>query len=103
MTEVTAVTDETFLLDVRELNEWEAGHAPHAVHAPMSTLQQNLEVVPTDRPGVVVCRVGGRSEQVTAWLVAQDYDAVNLAGGMMAWAAAGRPVVNDAGADAFVL
>jgi len=102
-TDVSAVTDQTYLLDVREADEWQAGRAPNAVHAPMSLIQQNLASIPTDRQIVVVCRVGGRSEQVTAWLVSQDYDALNLAGGMMAWAAAGRPVVNDAGPDAFVL
>jgi len=51
----------------------------------------------------VVCRVGGRSEQVTAWLVSQDYDAVNLDGGMMAWAAVGRAIVNEAGTDGFIV
>jgi rhodanese-related sulfurtransferase len=102
-TDVSAITDETFLLDVREADEWQAGRAPNAVHAPMSSIQQNLASIPTDRQIVVVCRVGGRSEQVTAWLVSQDYDALNLSGGMLAWAASGRPVVNDAGNDAFVL
>jgi rhodanese-related sulfurtransferase len=100
---VDDVTDDLFLLDVRELDEWNAGRAPGALHAPMSAIQQNLAVVPADRQVVVVCRVGGRSEQVTAWLVSQGYDAINLEGGMMAWAAAGRSIVNDAGPDAFIL
>jgi len=45
----------------------------------------------------VVCRVGSRSAQVTAWLAAQGRDAVNLAGGLDAWADAGRPLVTDDG------
>jgi rhodanese-related sulfurtransferase len=45
----------------------------------------------------VVCRVGGRSAQVTQYLVAQGVDAVNVNGGMLDWEAAGRPVVADGG------
>jgi rhodanese-related sulfurtransferase len=51
----------------------------------------------------VVCRVGGRSAQVTAWLSGQGRDAVNLAGGLDAWAGAGRPLVTDDGAPGTVL
>lgn len=100
---VASLTDDVFLLDVREADEWMAGRAAHAVHLPMSSLPQNLAAIPTDRQVVVVCRVGGRSEQVTAWLVSQDYDAVNLDGGMMAWAAVGRAIVNEAGTDGFIV
>lgn len=82
------------LLDVREDDEWAAGHAPEAVHVPMSGLPGRLGEVPTG-PLAVVCRVGGRSAQVTAYLVAQGYDAVNVAGGMLTWEAEGRPLVAD--------
>jgi rhodanese-related sulfurtransferase len=50
-----------------------------------------------DQRIVVVCKMGGRSAQVTAWLNQQGYDAVNLDGGMLAWATAGRPMVSDDG------
>lgn len=85
------------LLDVREDDEWQAGHAPDAVHLPMSALPGRLGEVPAG-PLAVVCRVGGRSAQVTAYLVAHGYDAVNVAGGMLTWEAEGRPLVADAGA-----
>ena len=41
--------------------------------------------------------MGGRSAHVTAWLNDQGYDAVNLDGGMLAWAVAGRPMSSDDG------
>lgn len=83
---------ETFLLDVREADEWAAGRAPAAVHLPMSEIQQRLAEVPTDVPVAVVCRVGGRSGQVVAWLRQQGYDASNVDGGMLTWQRLGLPV-----------
>jgi rhodanese-related sulfurtransferase len=50
-----------------------------------------------------MCRVGGRSAQVTQYLIAQGVDAINVDGGMLGWEAAGRAVVADGGADAYVL
>ncbi len=97
---VTAQTvpAEAYLLDVREDDEWEAGHAPGAVHVPMMEIPQRMAEVPQDREVVVVCRVGGRSGQVVAYLRQQGYDNVsNLDGGMMGWAAAGKPVTTDDG------
>jgi rhodanese-related sulfurtransferase len=90
----TEVPEAATLLDVREDDEWVAGHAPQAVHVPMSQFLSRLDEVP-DGPLAVVCRVGGRSAQVTAYLVGQGREAVNVSGGMLAWEAAGRPVVSD--------
>jgi rhodanese-related sulfurtransferase len=90
----------TVLLDVREDDEWVAGHAEEAIHVPLSELPAGLlDSGALDRPGriVVVCRVGARSAQVAAWLARQGHDAVNLAGGMEAWAEAGRPIMGPAG------
>ena len=88
------------LLDVRELDEWEAGRAPGAVHLPMSQLPARLAEVPADRPVAVVCRSGHRSAQVTAYLVAQGRAQVrNVDGGMAAWAALGLPMVGEPGVE----
>ncbi|WP_174264348.1 rhodanese-like domain-containing protein [Phytoactinopolyspora halotolerans] len=95
--DVSAVPDDAALLDVREHPEWEAGHAPHAVHVPMSELPSRLGELPESGRVYVVCKVGGRSWQVAAWLNEMGRDAVNVAGGMASWAAAGRPMVSDAG------
>lgn len=83
------------LLDVREDDEWAAGHAPNALHIPMSELAARLGELPQDDNLFVVCRGGGRSSRVTAYLNANGWDAVNVAGGMTSWAASGRPMVCD--------
>jgi rhodanese-related sulfurtransferase len=83
------------LLDVREPYEWAAGHAPQAEHLPMGEIA--LDNLPGGRPLLVVCHVGGRSAAVTDALVRAGIEAVNVAGGMDAWARAGMPVVTDDG------
>ncbi len=83
------------LLDVREPFEWEAGHAPDALHIPMGEL--TLPGLPVGRPLLVVCHVGGRSAAATQALVSAGVEALNVAGGMDAWQRAGLPVVTDSG------
>jgi rhodanese-related sulfurtransferase len=82
------------LLDVREDDEWAAGHAPGAVHLPMSQLAARLDEVPAG-PVAVVCKVGGRSAQVTAFLVQRGHEAFNVSGGMLTWEAEGRPMTAE--------
>jgi len=86
-----------FLLDVREPNEWVAGHAAAAAHIPLGQLPARAGEVPADGTVVVICRVGGRSNQAAVYLRRQGVDAVNLAGGMQAWAASGLDVITDDG------
>jgi rhodanese-related sulfurtransferase len=93
---VGAVPADARPIDVREPEEWAAGRAPTAIHLPMSEISGRLDELPEDQdPMYVICRAGGRSARVVQYLVAQGYPAVNVDGGMLAWAAAGRPVVND--------
>lgn len=91
------VSDTAYLLDVREGVEWLVGHIAGSAHIPMNQVPQRLEELPTDSTIVVVCKVGGRSAAVTGYLREQGRDAVNLAGGVVAWTAAGRPLVTDSG------
>ncbi len=94
------------LLDVREDDEWQAGHAEGAHHIPLGDLPVRLGEVTELADGgelVVVCRSGGRSARAVAWLAANGVDAVNLDGGMGAWAAAGRPLVSETGGEPAVL
>jgi rhodanese-related sulfurtransferase len=91
------------LLDVREEHEWSAGHAPDAVHLPMSMLGERVGELRPDHPIVCVCHVGARSAAVTAALNRAGWQAVNLDGGMVAWAAAGLPVVDDVGRPGIVV
>ena len=85
----------TTLLDVREDDEWQAGHAPQALHIPLGDLAARLGELPADNPLYVVCRGGGRSSRATAYLNANGWDATNVDGGMRAWQAAGRPMTGE--------
>jgi rhodanese-related sulfurtransferase len=93
--EAAAGREHNVLLDVREADEWEAGHAPGAQWVPLGELESARFKIPINRRIVCVCRVGGRSARATAQLKQWGFDAVNLAGGMKAWAAQGYPVVRD--------
>lgn len=84
------------LLDVREPDEWAAGHIPGAVHLPLAAVEPSA--VPTDRVVVAVCRSGRRSGEAARLLAAAGRDMRNLAGGMQAWATQGGAVVRDDGA-----
>ncbi|MET9319920.1 rhodanese-like domain-containing protein [Streptomyces sp. NPDC003038] len=99
--DAAAVPSEGFVLDVREDDEWAAGHVEGALHIPMSDFVARFgeltEAVEDGRRVHVMCRVGGRSAQVTQYLVRQGIDAVNVDGGMQAWDGAGRPMVTDEG------
>jgi rhodanese-related sulfurtransferase len=98
------VKDDAYLLDVREPDEYAAGHAPGARLVPMMEIPARMADVPTDEDVVVVCRSGGRSGQVVSYLQANGWDNVrNLAGGMQDWARAGRPVIGADGEPGHVL
>ena len=88
---------DAILLDVREPDEWQAGHAPDAWFWPLGKLDGVRAELPLDRTIVCVCRSGGRSAKATELLRSWGLLAVNLEGGMQAWAAAGKPVVTDDG------
>ncbi|MFG2512276.1 rhodanese-like domain-containing protein [Streptomyces sp. NPDC048584] len=87
------------LLDVREKLEWNTGHAPGAVHVPLSKLIAGA-ILPAEaqgRPLVVICRSGHRSQQAAKLLAERGAQAVDVEGGMNAWAAAGHPIVDERG------
>ncbi|MFC5381136.1 rhodanese-like domain-containing protein [Aquipuribacter nitratireducens] len=103
MTEVPTVTvtdlpDDAVLVDVREDDEWRAGHAPGARHIPLSQVPQRLDELPEGEVHVV-CRSGNRSARATAWLNLNGFEAVNVAGGMGAWRDAGKPMVSEGGGE----
>lgn len=99
----TDVTPDAYLLDVREYDEWEAGHAPGAHHIPMMAVPSRMDELPTDEPIVVFCRHGHRSAQVVGYLTGNGFDnAVNLDGGIVDWVAAGRTIVTDDGREPYI-
>ena len=89
------------VLDVREPDEWAVGHIEGALHVPLTEVPSRLEALPESEV-VVVCRNGGRSARAVVWLNRNGFEAVNLDGGMAAWAEAGRPMVSDTGETPFV-
>ncbi|WP_028809191.1 rhodanese-like domain-containing protein [Streptomyces sp. 351MFTsu5.1] len=95
----TAGGGHAVLLDVREPYEWQAGHAPLAVHLSLSALAAGaaLPAEAQARPLVVICRSGNRSRAAAELLVARGVQAVDVIGGMRGWAAAGLPVVDARG------
>lgn len=84
------------ILDVREDIEWTHGHIEGAIHIPLSQLPGRVSDLPEGQT-LVVCKIGGRSAQATMWLSGQGFEVVNLDGGMLDWAGAGRPMVSENG------
>ena len=85
------------LLDVREDDEWKRGHAAAAQHIPMGQVPARLDEIDRSATLYVICKVGGRSAKVAEFLARDGFEPINVDGGMLAWAAAGRPVVTDDG------
>jgi rhodanese-related sulfurtransferase len=97
-----SVPEDVWLLDVREDDEWAAGHVLGATHIPLGQLNSRAGEVPRDETIYVICRSGARSGRATAALTGAGWTAINVAGGMQAWARAGRPMTADSGAAPFV-
>jgi rhodanese-related sulfurtransferase len=91
------VPEPLVILDVREDDEWQAGHIEGAVHIPLSDLPARAAEVSGAAQVLCVCKVGGRSARATMLLRRSGVEAVNLHGGMHAWSAAGHPMVSDNG------
>ena len=103
-TDVNSLPEGGLLLDVREDDEWAAGHAPTAKHIPMSEfVARKEELGAPEGPVYVICRAGSRSAQVAQYLNQNGVEAVNVTGGMQAWEAAGKAVVTDSGAAGTVI
>ncbi|MFF5475110.1 rhodanese-like domain-containing protein [Streptomyces achromogenes] len=87
------------LIDVREAPEWDAGHAPGALHLPLSRLTAGapLPAAARGRTVVTICRSGHRSRQAAELLSGRGVEVTDVAGGMIAWARAGLPVIGPGG------
>ena len=96
------VPEDAWLLDVREQDEWVAGHAPGARHIPLGELGARVAEIPQDQDIYVICRSGHRSGRAAQALAGAGWNAINVAGGMQDWAAAGRPMTAETGREPFV-
>ena len=79
-------------VDVREPDEFAAGHVPGAVNIPMGQLSNRLDELDRDRRQVVICRSGNRSDAMTDVLISAGFEASNMLGGTQEWVESGRPV-----------
>lgn len=96
--DLAALGPEARIVDVREPEEWAAGHVGHAVHVPLATVPDHLHHF-DGTPTYVICRSGNRSARACEFAAAQGLDAVNVVGGMIAWADADLPIeIGPAGA-----
>jgi rhodanese-related sulfurtransferase len=94
---------EVFFVDVREPNEWDAGHIEGAVNIPLMDLPSRYQELVTDKPVVTVCQIGQRSDLAAGFLQENGFEAHNLEGGMKEWARLGLPFVSGAGAEGQVV
>ncbi len=77
------------LIDVRNRDEWNSGHAREARHIPLDTLESKLGSLSKGRPVVAICQSGMRSALAARMLATQGFEASTVRGGMMAWNRAG--------------
>ena len=84
------------LIDVREPNEYDEARVPGGQLIPLATIPDNLDAFRGDGPTYVVCRSGGRSRMACEYLAAQGAEAINVAGGVLAWIASGHEIATGA-------
>jgi rhodanese-related sulfurtransferase len=85
------------LIDVRQDYEWEAGRITGARHMELMQLAAQAQTVERERPVVFYCRSGARSGMAADAFSQAGFDAHNMAGGLIAWEAAGLPIEPDDG------
>ena len=73
------------LIDVREVHEFQAGHAQGATNIPLSTLEQGYKELKSDQEYYIICQGGGRSATACQFLSAQGLNVTNVEGGMNHW------------------
>ncbi len=84
------------VVDVREVDEYLAGHVPGATLVVLGAVPDHVDAFrsPEGITTYVICKAGGRSMKAAEFLAGQGVDTVNVAGGTMAWVQSGRPVVS---------
>ena len=82
-----------FLLDVRQPDEYIEAHVPSALLVPLDEVPARVAELPADGEILVICRSGARSHRAAEFLIGQQLDAVNVAGGTLAWIESGRDIV----------
>ena len=73
------------VVDVRQPEEYEAGHVPGAKLIPLADVVARVGEIPTDAPVYVICQSGSRSQRAAEYFRTLGIDAYNVAGGTKAW------------------
>lgn len=81
------------IIDVRELEEFAAGHAVGAMSIPLGEIVDRPPETFDDAPVYLICQSGRRSSLAAEALLAQHHDVVNVVGGTAAWVEAGLPTI----------
>jgi rhodanese-related sulfurtransferase len=81
------------LFDVREADEFEAGHVPGARSLPLSELPERLGELAGDGPTYLICGIGARSLRACEIASLAGVETINVAGGTRSWVESGRPIV----------
>lgn len=88
--------DDLLVLDVRQQNEWDAGHIPGAVHVENGRLATHTPTLPKERPIAVYCARGTRSTAGISVLKRKGYhNLVQVVGGFTAWQAVGGEMMRE--------
>lgn len=91
-----AIAQGAHIVDVREQDEFDAGHVPHARHIPLNTVPDRMGEIPEGETVWLICQGGVRSMKAADYLEAQGYDVVSVAGGTGSWIGAGKTVSFEA-------
>ena len=83
-----------FLIDVRELDEWLTERVPEVPLIPLGEITDRLKEFPKEREVFIICRSVARSATACQFLRSNDVNAINVAGGTLAWIASGEAVVS---------
>lgn len=73
------------IIDVREVDEVQAGHIPGMMNMPLGLLEFRMHELNKNESYIIVCRSGARSGRATQFLESQGFDVTNMVGGMLAW------------------
>ena len=87
--------DDIMILDVRGQNERDEEYIADSMFIPMGDVPSHIAQIPQDKPIVVQCGGGVRSQVVASILEKHDFEVINLLGGISAWKNAGLPLNNN--------
>ena len=91
------------LIDVREQDEWDAGHHEEAKHVPMGTIPEKINDFNSNEKYIIICRSGGRSGRVCSFMEEEGLSPLNLKGGMNKLSPASKKIVNSNGGTGTVI